>query len=309
MQKFNSTFIIMVVLFLLAKTTTAQYKLNIGNFWVYSYEYSEEKISVIDTATLCDSILYYETHLLRKSIGNTLNNISNQHFKRLKSNGFFENLSIYHNVNDTVITDDVFYKYNAQLGEKWIYKIDFYEDSTVVDTCWSEVVDVFEGYQFGEWRTIKKIRYHSTHPQVPLDYEKYFCDDFGELAEGSYLGISSYLRGCFIDGVAYGDTSFTTVGVSNNENMRKNYSLEQNYPNPFNPSTIINYSVSESSNLRLIVYDIKGEKIAVLIDKFHSAGKYSVNFDVSKFNLSSGIYFYSLISEKNNLTKKMIYLR
>jgi len=296
------------ILLFITTINSAQYKLEVGNFWIYSYDYTEERISIIDTLTLFDSLLYYETQLMTYSKYNALTPDSRQHYWRKKSDGFFENLSIYHDTKDTVITEDVFYKDNAQLGDKWIYGIKFYEDSTVVDTSWSEVVDVFEGFQFGGWRTIKKVRYYSNHPQVPLDFYKYFCDDFGELSEGNYLGIVSSLKGCYIDGLAYGDTSFGVVSVAD-DSFPSEFRLSQNYPNPFNPNTIINYSIPKASAVKLIVYDVKAEEVSVLLDEFQSAGNYKVNFDASKFNLSSGIYFYRLISDNFNQTKKMIYLR
>jgi hypothetical protein len=308
MQKFNFTLIFIVILVLLTVTSNAQYKLKIGNFWVYSAEYQEWKISVIDTTTFFDSLLYFEVFREVDNSANKSDEIYSQYYIRKKNDNFYEHLTINNSTKDTVISDDVFYKYDATLGDKWIYWIKYYEDSTVVDTSWSEVVDVFEGYQFGEWRTIKKIHYYSNHPQVPLDYYKFFCDDFGEISEGNYLGITSWLKGCYIDGVAYGDTSFIVVGVSDDSFLRE-FKLSQNYPNPFNPTTIINYSIPKRSNVKIIFYDIKGEEIAVLIDKIHLAGNYTINFDASKFSLSSGVYFYSLISDNFIQTKKMIYLR
>lgn len=306
MQKFNSTLIFIAILVLLTVTSNAQYKLNIGNFWVYNYnDYPEEKISVIDTATFFDSLLYFEVFREVDNSANKSDEIYSQYCIRKKNDNFYEHLTINQNTKDTVISDDVFYKYDAQLGDKWIYRIDIDNiDSTEVDTIWAEVVDVFEGYQFGEWRTIKKITYWTGL----TDYSKYFCDEFGELSEENYLGVTSWLKCCYIDGVAYGDTSFIVVSVSD-DSFPSEFNLSQNYPNPFNPTTTINFSIPKRSNVKLIVYDIKGEEIAVLIDKIHLAGSYTVNFDASKFSLSSGIYFYTFISDNFIQTKKMIYLR
>lgn len=76
--------------------------------------------------------------------------------------------------------------------------------------------------------------------------------------------------------------------------------LSQNFPNPFNPSTIISYSLPENSYISLKVYDISGREIAVLANEFKKAGSHSANFNAS--NLSSGIYFYTLITTTNNIT-------
>jgi len=306
MRKFNSTIMFIVILVLLTGTCNAQYKLSVGNFWVYSSDSQEWKISIIDTSFLFDSVLYYETYEQREWMPKSNysaqdNGDTNQYFIRQREDDLFEEIIVYNAIEDTVI-QPYSYKYNAQLGEKWIYRIS--NDGTPYDTVWAEVVDVFEGYQFGEWRTIKKITYRTGL----TDPSKYFCDDFGELSEENYLGVTSWLKGCYIDGVAYGDTSFVVVNVSD-ESFPDEFNLSQNYPNPFNPTTLINYSIPKRSNVKLIIYDIKGEEVAVLIDKVHLAGNYTVNFDASKFNLSSGIYFYTLISDNFIQTKKMIYLR
>jgi len=64
--------------------------------------------------------------------------------------------------------------------------------------------------------------------------------------------------------------------------------LYQNYPNPFNPITTITFSLPEASKVKTEVYDLTGRCIAVLCDRYYSAGRYSVQFDGS--TLASGIY-------------------
>ena len=90
-----------------------------------------------------------------------------------------------------------------------------------------------------------------------------------------------------------GDTTFL-VGVQQvSSQVPKQYELFQNYPNPFNPKTNIKYSVkSQTSNVKLIVFDILGKQIAELVNQKQNAGTYEVDFDGS--NLSSGVYFYKL---------------
>lgn len=68
--------------------------------------------------------------------------------------------------------------------------------------------------------------------------------------------------------------------------------LSQNFPNPFNPNTEIDYSIKETSLVKLKVYDILGIEVADLINETKIAGNHSVKFNAS--NLSSGVYFYML---------------
>ena len=85
------------------------------------------------------------------------------------------------------------------------------------------------------------------------------------------------------------------------------FSLEQNYPNPFNPSTTIKYSIPESGNVKLDVYNSLGEKVETLVNDYRESGNYEVNFEAT--DLSSGIYFYKLSIDNYSSVKKMIVLK
>ncbi len=82
------------------------------------------------------------------------------------------------------------------------------------------------------------------------------------------------------------------------------YSLSQNYPNPFNPSTKIRFSVPQSSEVKLTVFDMTGREVEVLQNGLMSAGVYEA--DWHPVNLSSGIYFYTLKTNGFTETRKMI---
>lgn len=93
------------------------------------------------------------------------------------------------------------------------------------------------------------------------------------------------------------------VGISG----LKDFKLEQNSPNPFNPTTNISYEVFENGPVKLKVFDLIGKEIAVLVNEFQSKGIYKVVFDASLYsNLTSGIYFYKLETERYTDVKKMI---
>jgi aminopeptidase N len=85
------------------------------------------------------------------------------------------------------------------------------------------------------------------------------------------------------------------------------YRLEQNYPNPFNPTTTINYSIPEQSNVKIIILDALGREVTTLVTEEKSIGNYTVEFNASY--LSSGIYFYQIRTNEFIQTKKMILLR
>lgn len=105
------------------------------------------------------------------------------------------------------------------------------------------------------------------------------------------------------------DTAFVIVGIDQfaSDVLPMAYSLEQNYPNPFNPSTEIAYTLPESGNVELKVYDLSGREVDVLVQEHQSAGSYRLRLDGSY--MSSGIYIYTLTTGNVHLTRKMILLK
>jgi hypothetical protein len=85
------------------------------------------------------------------------------------------------------------------------------------------------------------------------------------------------------------------------------YNLHQNYPNPFNPVTVIRYDLPDAGRVEISVHNIVGQKLATLIAQKQPAGYHQVQFDGS--DMSSGVYFYKITTEKFTQVKKMILLR
>ncbi|GIV46158.1 MAG: hypothetical protein KatS3mg036_0976 [Ignavibacterium sp.] len=85
------------------------------------------------------------------------------------------------------------------------------------------------------------------------------------------------------------------------------FTLSQNYPNPFNPSTTIEFSLPKDAKVKLVIYNSIGEEVATLVNNQLSAGYYKYNWNAS--DLTSGIYYYKLISDDGFLVKKMMLLK
>ncbi len=83
--------------------------------------------------------------------------------------------------------------------------------------------------------------------------------------------------------------------------------LAQNYPNPFNPVTSISWVQPGSAQVRLSVYNLLGQQIAMPADGLYPAGGHEVRLDASGW--ASGVYIYALETETHMLTRRMVLLK
>ncbi len=105
------------------------------------------------------------------------------------------------------------------------------------------------------------------------------------------------------------DTLFggTLVSVGDGKELPKTFSLEQNYPNPFNPSTKIKFAIPRESHVTLKVYDILGQEVTTLVNEVVQPGYHEILYVGSR--LTSGVYFYRLVSDDYASIKKFILLK
>ncbi len=87
------------------------------------------------------------------------------------------------------------------------------------------------------------------------------------------------------------------------------FGLSQNYPNPFNPTTTIKFGVPNTSNVKLELFNILGEKIATLIDKEMEAGYHNYQFSIVNYQLTSGVYIYKLQSGEFAQSRKFLLMK
>jgi uncharacterized repeat protein (TIGR01451 family) len=99
----------------------------------------------------------------------------------------------------------------------------------------------------------------------------------------------------------------SSVGTEDADALPTAYTLEQNYPNPFNPTTSIAFSLPESAQVSLAVYDVLGRRVATLVNGQLQAGQHSVQFEAT--SLPSGMYLYRLTTPSGSITQKMILLK
>ncbi|MBS1514655.1 MAG: T9SS type A sorting domain-containing protein [Bacteroidetes bacterium] len=98
------------------------------------------------------------------------------------------------------------------------------------------------------------------------------------------------------------------IGIKNiTSEIPAEFNLEQNFPNPFNPVTNIKFDVAKYGPVKIVVYDLLGKEVNVVLNRQLSPGRYIIDFNAE--NLSSGIYFYKLITQEYVSIKKMTLLK
>ena len=140
---------------------------------------------------------------------------------------------------------------------------------------------------------IPERSYRWVVPQLTIDEGRIriYMDNVG----GGYTGTSENFS---IRGV---------VGVEDEEALSRSFNLYPNYPNPFNPTTTISFTLSKSSHISLLIYDIHGREVESLIEGIQPAGSHSIEWNAS--NLASGVYFYRLTADEFIQTRKMILIK
>ena len=145
-----------------------------------------------------------------------------------------------------------------------------------------------------------------THITAVTDGQKYY-----DWTVPDRVTSHGYIRVKEINGIATdtNDEPFSIVPydpVSVSETPLE-FSLGQNSPNPFNPVTAIPFSLAESSPVRLEIFNLAGEKVAVLADSAFPAGNHELTWDASGH--ASGIYFARLTTSGFSATTKMLLIK
>ena len=114
----------------------------------------------------------------------------------------------------------------------------------------------------------------------------------------------------WLDNIFFPANSVATT-INSKQQIPISFNLFQNYPNPFNSITVINFSLAEKSGVRIVIYNVLGEKIKDLFLGEKDAGIHEIKFDATE--LSSGVYFYSIEASNRrgnySKTRKMILLK
>jgi hypothetical protein len=199
----------------------------------------------------------------------------------------------------------LYYRTKAQVGDKWALGIQRPNE-------FAELHKMDEEILFGlECQIQRVLFFHADSLNDTTDilhlWNDRLSDKFGLIRRGGGDTFeTTYLKGVFINGVLYGDTTLIS-SLTEIQDHPSEIILNQNYPNPFNPVTKISFQIPKTEHVKLDVYDTSGRLVETILDKNIPAGHHIVEFEDK--NLSSGIYIYRIKTKKYSETKKMIYLK
>jgi hypothetical protein len=198
-------------------------------------------------------------------------------------------------------------------------------DGIRVSTQWSDLVPVeftsfsstFDGYDvILNWSTATELNNSGFEVQRAFEGNEFVTIGFVP-GHGTTTEARNYR---FVDaGLSAGSYSYRLKQVDFNGTFSYSdvvnvdvtgplqFELSQNYPNPFNPSTTINFSIPQSSNVTLKIFNTLGQEVATLVNENMESGVHTINFDASALN--SGIYFYRLDAGQYSEVRKMTLIK
>lgn len=195
--------------------------------------------------------------------------------------------------------------------------------SILFEATWNEGSDIDDNELNYIWQLSQDAAFTDLLVNASVGAETSFTADFGTLATifddaGIEVGTTAalYHRVITSDGSNEKASQPRTANIergtvtSNEDELGTEplkFGLDQNYPNPFNPSTSIAFTLSETGNASLKVYNMLGQEVATLANTRLTAGSYTYNFDASQ--LSSGMYIYQLRAENQTVTKRMTLIK
>jgi len=240
---------------------------------------------------------------------------------KMKPFGYEPEFKVDFQVKNFVNMHNLFYsgfKVNGEIHKKWLWSyrwdnVNFWDgvprvsqplpDSTIVDmTDLVKYIDTAGGENIffisGNWWTEV---FNGVYPEI-----------ISLRLVDTKLGIDTLIQAniTITDAEFYAEWKFRIGNITDVEDIDgvpSEFSLSQNYPNPFNPSTTIDFSIVERGLVKLKVFNLLGQEVALLVNEEKTAGHYNVDFNASQ--LASGIYVYQLQTNSFTATKKMILMK
>ncbi len=125
-------------------------------------------------------------------------------------------------------------------------------------------------------------------------------------------GSNSELMNAVFSHVQISDDVETSVDTIANWHLPESFRIYQNYPNPFNSETLISYDLPGTGPVRIVVFNLMGQKIRTLIDKVQPGGSYRIRWDGKNdqdASLTSGLYYCQAQFNRQKMIRKILFLQ
>lgn len=201
--------------------------------------------------------------------------------------------------------EQVYYRLNAGVGESWSYTETAGDQEYVYNVTMQSRTDKIRVHA-GTFTRCLRI-YFDIPGSIDDEYTVWLAPNVGTVFQCSWEPLELYEA--TIGGIHYP----TISNVEQSPSLARSFVVCQNYPNPFNPSSTIQFQLPTRSIIRLEIFDVLGQKIAVLASGVYEAGNQQV---VWKPEFATGVYFYRIeatpLSNPTNhfvSTKKLMILK
>jgi|GEM_PF-1011924 len=267
-----------------------------GYRWIFNTPYVEERYQ--DDAYFSypdDPLLNIVQPPAGKGNNSSVNSVQQQHFSFLHHTP-----SIFPIVVDTIAIEGVEIEAGDQVGiftqAGLCVGAEFYEgEFPLYMTSWADDpnTEAIEGFQNGEPISFK---FWDSSEGVEIEFTPAYtiqATDDPDYPTHSGFGV--------------GIVAKRTLQAGNPANIiPQNYSLGQNYPNPFNPTTTIPFALPTESRVKMEIYNILGQRVAVLSDDIYQAGNHKLIWDgksLSGCELASGVYLLKMEAKGTVMNK------
>lgn len=106
--------------------------------------------------------------------------------------------------------------------------------------------------------------------------------------------------------IGFSDAS-VSIKTKDTPKLPSKYNLHAAYPNPFNPSATIRFDVPEAGKVRIVIYNVLGQRVAELVNENLAPGNYQRIWNASRFG--SGIYFVRMEAPDFVKTQKVTFMK
>lgn len=144
---------------------------------------------------------------------------------------------------------------------------------------------------------------------------KEFCGPGFEDVRLRFHFVSDSIKGVagwFLDDIKIVPVIPSSISSQDQNQLPEQFVLFDNYPNPFNMQTIIRYQLPQAAHVKLVVYNVLGQKIQTLVDKFQASGDFKIEWngkDESGNLVPSGVYVYKIETNNFSQVKKLLLLK